>query len=82
MSESRKQKGTAAGMGFSRPFSGLLTVSCKRHVASWNQGIIVYSSLFWNWTKPTIGTEIKGPRSGGGTETNAKSQNTVTEGTS
>ena len=49
------------------------------HLASGNQGIIVCTVLFWDWTKPTIGTEIKGPIPGEGTKTKEKSQNTVTE---
>ena len=51
------------------------------HLASWSQGIIVCTVLFWDWTKPTMRTEIKGPISGEGTKTKEKLQNAVTEET-
>ena len=41
----------------------------------------MYTVLFWDWTKSTIGTEIKGPIPGEGTKIKEKSQNTVTEET-
>ena len=49
------------------------------HLASGNQGIIVCTVLIWDWTKPTIGTEIKGPIHGEGTKTKEKLQNKVTD---
>ena len=50
------------------------------------QGIIANTVLCWDWTKPTIGTEIKlqiikGPIPGEGTKIKEKSQNTVTDET-
>ena len=51
------------------------------HLPSGTQGIIVYTVLFLDWTKPTIKTEIKGPIPGelGRDQDQRQSQNTVTE---